>query len=85
MGHKLTCHLYAPGVMFRAGIGGMDRASPAWDKNEPASTVEGEGRARGGTAINNGEKYGLAIAQLCSLPPFIGDSGIIPLHFLALP
>ena len=42
--------MWATGRTSGAGFGGMDRAPPAQDSNEPAVMVEREDRAKGRTA-----------------------------------
>ena len=58
MGHEFTCRLCGPSGTFWAGVGGIDRAPPARDSNGPASTVEQEDRARGGTASGGNVRFG---------------------------
>ena len=54
--------------MFWAGVGGIDQVAPARDNNEPASTVEQEGRARGriasGGKVRFGDRPALQLAPL---------------------
>ena len=77
--------VHRPNVQNKgAGFGGMDRAPPARDSNGPASMVEREGRATGGTTSGGtacGGRCGLATTHLDILAPSIENAGANPAAF----
>ena len=67
---------------FLAGFGGIDRAPPARDSNDPASMAERESRARLlVTELLVAGRSGLATAHLDSLAPSSEDPGMNPAAF----
>ena len=51
--------LWATDGTFWARFGGMDQVPPTLDNNGPASMVEREGRARGGTGSGGSASSGM--------------------------